>query len=135
MILADTSAWIEMLRATESSLDATMVDLIDSGTPLHVTEPVVMELLAGTRSQHEWDALSARLRAFPLLRVGGLSDFEAAAAVYRTCRAGGASPRGLIDCLIAAAAIRAGAEILHADADYNLIARHTPLRVHEASMT
>lgn len=37
------------------------------------------------------------------------------------------------DCLIGAVAIRADAEVLHADSDFATLARHTDLRVHEAS--
>jgi hypothetical protein len=37
--------------------------------------------------------------------------------------------RGLADCLIAVPAINAGAPILHADRDFDAIARHTPLQV------
>jgi predicted nucleic acid-binding protein len=33
----------------------------------------------------------------------------------------------LPDCLIAAIAIRSGAELLHQDADFEAIARHAPL--------
>ena len=42
--------------------------------------------------------------------------------LYRRCRAGGETVRKLSDCLIAAVALRHGA-------DFEVIARHTPLRV------
>jgi len=35
----------------------------------------------------------------------------------------------LIDCLIAAIAIRHDVPVLHADNDFDAIARHTPLKV------
>ncbi|MGZ5294241.1 MAG: PIN domain-containing protein [Actinomycetota bacterium] len=34
-----------------------------------------------------------------------------------------------MDCLIAAVAIREGATVLHADRDFDVIARHTDLRI------
>jgi predicted nucleic acid-binding protein len=37
--------------------------------------------------------------------------------------------RKLIDCLIAAVAIRADAPVLHADTDFDVLARHTRLRL------
>lgn len=58
-----------------------------------------------------------------------MDDFEAAAGIFRTCRRRGKSVRRLVDCLIAAVAIRAGLEILHRDRDFDVIARHTGLRV------
>jgi predicted nucleic acid-binding protein len=37
----------------------------------------------------------------------------------------------LIDCLIAAVAIKANLSVLHADKDFDVLARHTRLRVEE----
>jgi predicted nucleic acid-binding protein len=54
-----------------------------------------------------------------------------AAALYRTCRHGGDTVRRLVDCLIAAVAIKAGVPVLHADADFDALARHTQLGVEE----
>ena len=39
------------------------------------------------------------------------------------------TPRSQIDCLIAAVAVRVGVAVLHADRDYESIARLSPLRV------
>lgn len=127
MILADSSAWIELLRGTGGPVDLRLGELIESGAEVAITEPVVMEVLAGAASSLLADTRAALL-AFPLLRVG-LDDFERGADVYRTCRAGGSTPRGLMDCLIAAVALREDASILHVDADFDLIARHTGLRL------
>ncbi len=71
-----------------------------------------MELLAGTRTPAEYAKLRARLLPFPLLRLRSLSDFEKAADLYRTCRREGETVRRLIDCLIAAVAIRERATVL-----------------------
>ncbi len=50
MILADTSAWVEFDRATGSEVDRRLTEVITNGEPLGVTQPVVMELAAGARS-------------------------------------------------------------------------------------
>jgi predicted nucleic acid-binding protein len=89
-----------------------------------------MELLAGARSPDELHRTRARLIVFPMLRVGGLATYEHAAALWRACRAAGDSIRNRTDCLIAAVAIREGASMLHADRDFDVIAKHSPLRVH-----
>ena len=57
------------------------------------------------------------------------ADYEDAASLYRTCRRGGGTVRRLIDCLIAAVAIRAGAHLLHAAADFTVLARHMSLSI------
>lgn len=87
-----------------------------------------MELLAGTRNPRERARLRARLLALPRLSVRTLVDFESAAELYRTCRSRGATVRKLIDCLIAAVAIRENATVLHNDRDFEVLARHTPLQ-------
>ena len=60
-------------------------------------------------------------------------DYDAAAALYRQCRRGGETVRKLLDCLIAAVAIRAGIPVLHNDRDFDGIARHTELQLDAAS--
>jgi predicted nucleic acid-binding protein len=57
------------------------------------------------------------------------SDYDAAALLYRQCRRQGETVRKLIDCLIAAVAIRAGIAVLHNDRDFDVLARHTELQV------
>ena len=56
-------------------------------------------------------------------------DYELGATLYRRCRQRGETVRKLIDCLIAAVAIRAECDMLHRDADFDVLARHTELRL------
>jgi len=69
------------------------------------------------------------LLGFQILPLDGLADFEQAAAIYRACRDTGETLRSLSDCLIAVPVIRAGASLLHNDADFAAIARHSSLRL------
>ena len=94
-----------------------------------VTEPVVMELLASDRPTKQVAEVRRRLLSLRMLRVEGLESFEVAAAIHRACRASGETVRSLIDCLIAAVAIREGASVLHSDRDFDVIARHSALRI------
>ena len=130
MILADTSAWIEYLRATGSATDLSLGSLIaaDDGQ-LAVTEVVVMELLAGASLDAEAARLGRLLGRFPLVPIEGLADFEAAAGLSRACRLRGEAVRSLIDSLVAAVAIRAEAAVLHRNRDFQAIARAAPLRL------
>jgi predicted nucleic acid-binding protein len=88
-----------------------------------------MELLAGATTPRELRVIRNRLLAFPMLRVGGLDTYERAAMVWRICRAAGEQLRNALDCVIAAVAIREGVAVLHADRDFEIMARHTPLQV------
>lgn len=129
MILVDTSAWIEFLRATGSPAHLRLRAALEVGTELAGTDVVLMEILAGARDDADRDRLRRLVFGLEFLAVEGPGDYEQAAELYRLCRRGGETPRKLSDCLIAAVAIRAGAELLAADADFEAIARHTPLRL------
>lgn len=129
MILVDTSAWIELLRGSGHPAHLTLRHHLQRRSPIATTEPIIMELLAGTRSAGERSKLRTRLIGLPRLTVRGLADFESAAELYCTCRGRGATVRKLIDCLIAAVAIRDNATVLHKDRDFDVLARHTRLRI------
>ena len=132
-ILVDTSAWVEFLRGTGSSVHHRLRGLIEAETPLATTDVVVMEILAGAKDR----AHSARLRRFLLrfrhLPTEGLADFEAAAEIFRTCREKGDTVRSLFDCLVAGVALRAGVPVLALDRDYEAISRHTGLHLADGS--
>lgn len=128
MIVVDSSAWVEFLRKTESPVHRRLRELIDSEADLAVTEVVVMELLGGAGAGRV--NLRDRLLAYPLLPLQGLKDYEAAASIYDRCRrAGDTLKHGYMDCLIAVPALRTGASLLHDDADFEVIARHTDLEL------
>jgi predicted nucleic acid-binding protein len=129
VILPDTSAWVEYLRATGSVVDVRLTRAVDADELVVVTEPVLLEVLAGARSSQRAERLRDSLLVFPLLTVAGLEDHEAAAAIYGTCRAAGRTIGDVVDCLIAAVAIRHDASVLHRDRDFDTIARHTDLRI------
>ncbi len=129
VIVVDTSAWIELLRATDGPADRTVQRLLDEHAELATTVVVVMEVLAGARSPREERAVRDQLLGFPVLPLRGLTDFEAAADLYRACREAGEAVRHLSDCLVAVPTIEAGATLLHADRDFEKLARHTPLRL------
>ena len=129
MILIDTSAWIEFDRATESDVDLRLTTLVGSGASIAGTEPVLMEVLAGAKNLDDASRLKRLVASFEWIPSRPASDFEAAAFVYRSCRESGVTPGGLIDCLIAAIAIRSGAYVLAHDRDFERIASVVPLRL------
>jgi predicted nucleic acid-binding protein len=123
LILVDTSAWLEFDRATGTPSDVRLAELIGRGAEIAVTEPVIMEVASGARTaQREWQ-LRRLLTRFQLLPFDPVLDFDGAATVYRTCRAEAVTPRGLIDCMIAAVAARHAASILAHDGDFARVAR------------
>lgn len=126
MILLDTSAWIEFLRDTGSPVCLRVDDLL--GEEIATCHPVRMEVLAGARDEQHLEGLRGLLARASVLETSP-ADYETAAALYRTCRRRGETVRKLIDCLIAAHAIREGVAVLHADSDFDRLADCTPLEV------
>ncbi|MET3808128.1 putative nucleic acid-binding protein [Nakamurella sp. UYEF19] len=133
MILADTSAWVEFDRATGSAVDLRLTQLITDDGPIAVTEPVVMEVLAGARTDTRERDLRRLLQRFHLYSVDPAPDFESAARIYRQCRQNGVTPRGLIDCLIASVAWRNNASLLAYDVDLHRVAGIVGLEMDPAS--
>ena len=87
-----------------------------------------MEVLAGARTEEHLQQLRRLLARATLLPTESV-DYDVAASVYRICRARGKTVRRLIDCLIAAVAIRAKVPVLHVDADFTAIAEITELGI------
>ncbi|HEU5267699.1 MAG TPA: PIN domain nuclease [Jatrophihabitans sp.] len=133
-VLADTSAWVEYDRASGSAVDLRMAELISHERTLAVTEPVVMELLAGARSDAREQQLRRLLVRFGHLPFHAATDFDAASRIYRRCRRSGITPRGMVDCMIAAVAWRTGAVLLAFDADLGRVAEVIDIHLDEASL-
>lgn len=133
MILADTSAWVEYDRATGSVTDLRVSELIATGGPIAVTEPVIMEVLAGARDDAREADLRRLLLRFHLHHFDAAADFDGAARIYRRCRQAGVTPRGLVDCMIAAVAWRHQATLLACDADLHHVARIIGIGLDESS--
>ena len=129
MILVDSSAWIEFFRATGSPTHRRVHSALQSDEPLAWTDVVAMEILAGARDRADRDRLRRLLYGLHFLGIDGPADYESAAELSRLCRRGGETPRQLTDCLIAVVAIRNDAELLCSDTDFQVIARHAPLRL------
>ena len=127
MILVDTSAWIEFLRNSGSPVCSLVNELLAS--EIAICNAVRMEVLAGARDESHLASLR-RLLARTVIIPTLATDFEDAAVLYRRCRQRGETVRKLIDCLIASVAIRSGAPVLHKDADFDVLARHTGLQIH-----
>jgi hypothetical protein len=133
VILADTSAWVEYDRASDSAVDRRLTELIARDGPIAVTEPVIMEVLAGARTDARESELRRLLMRFELLTFDPTADFEGAARIYRRCRAVGITPRDMIDCMIAAVAARTNSALLAHDIDLDRVARVVGIEIDSGS--
>lgn len=122
MLLVDSSVWVEDFRGLLRVANYVRFDEI-------ATCPIVMqEALQGVRSDRAWRdvwmTLSSATMLEPSIEVG---LFIEAAQIYRKGRGAGFTIRKSADCLIAAIAIAHDVPVLHADRDFDMIARFTSL--------
>lgn len=128
MILVDSSCWIDYLRAADTAARFEVRRLLHT-TPdsVQLADPISMELLAGARG-HELTTVERLVNGLPSLACDSAEDFRTAAGLHRAVRENGETVRKLLDCLIAAIALRNDVELVHKDADFEAIARVAPLR-------
>ena len=126
MILVDTSIWVERDRGTGSAADRKLERLLETDEVVCTTNPIEMELLAVAP-----DGVSVRrlLLGVESIPFEPEADFPAAARLYAACRSVGWTPRGLIDCMIAAVALRTGATLFAQDRDFGRIAQIADLEL------
>jgi predicted nucleic acid-binding protein len=115
--LVDTSAWIELLRATGSPVDRALTEALASGRPLWLTGVVLQEVLQGARTRAQAGDLRRVLAACVVVEPVFPETYEHAATLYRRCRRAGLSVRGTVDCLVAAVALEHGLAVLGVDRD------------------
>ncbi len=132
MRLVDSSAWIEYLRCTGSPAHREVRRLLrEEPGEVALTEPVIMELLAGPTDPRIVARLERLVDGLPLLAIDADLDYRAAATVYHAARQHGRTVRSLVNCLIAVVAARTGALLVHRDRDFGLLAECLPdLRVY-----
>jgi len=129
VIVVDTSVWIDLLNGSDTPKANRCAEMIEDGAPIALTDVVLTEILQGFRTDREASSVETSLRRFPILRLQSVDDFVIAARLYRIARRAGITIHKTIDCLIAAACVRAGAPLFHDDKDFDRLASCTDLEV------
>jgi predicted nucleic acid-binding protein len=101
---------VDALRSESSDIHRRL----QSRDPVAYTEPVLMEVLMGARSESEWRRLRRFMGGANLLPFESVADFEAAAWINGQGRRNGITV-GKFDCLILAVAQRTRASLLTRD--------------------
>ena len=127
MILIDTSVWVDLLRG--SGRGPELAAMLRSKVRLASTEPILMELLAGTRNDIEYTSVRRLGTSVTWIPLDPASDFDSSAQIYAHCRRNGITPRGLIDTLIVAIALRAGCPVMTSDRDFTAMETLLPLEL------
>ena len=126
-MIADTSAWVEFLRATGSRCDLRLRKALRAEQAVWMPSVVLQELLQGARNPAQFTRLEAQLERLPGLDGLNPRDLaRAAAMLYARCRWQGFTVRSPNDCMVAACAIATGLPVLAQDRDFEAMARVEP---------
>ena len=127
LVLIDTSAWLFNFKPrVVPEIQKRIRELLYQDRAV-ITSPILFELLQGARSGEEFGQLHQHLSSlhqFPVTE----SDWLKAAQWVQRLRSRGVSVK-TIDSLIAYKAMRHRLTLLHADRDFDRIAKWVPLKV------
>jgi predicted nucleic acid-binding protein len=127
MVLIDTSAWVFALRKNFHPLVKGRIEEILTESEVAITGIIELELLGGARTEREYARLKSRLDSLFCIETTGALWDSASRLAFALKRKGVTVP--YTDILISACALQEKALLLHADAHFDTIARHTGLRV------
>ena len=126
-MIADTSAWVEYLRATGSRCHLLLRAALQREEAVWVPAVVLQEILQGARSVEHFARLEVQLERLPGLdHLSPRTLARQAAWIYARCRWQGLTVRSPNDCLIAACALTSNQPLLAQDHDFEFIARVAP---------
>jgi hypothetical protein len=124
VLLVDTSVWIEVFRRPAAVSLEDVAPLDDVVTCL----PVIQEVLQGFADERAFGVARDAMYALPIVESPlPVAVVDEAVWLFRAARRAGLTVRSGVDCLIAACAIRHRLTVLHADRDYDALARVAPL--------
>jgi len=125
--LVDTSLWILALRRDFVSEVKDRVDHLLREDTIVTTGIIMVEILSGAKTEKEFQRLKKGLDALDRVETDRPVWEEAAELGFTLRRKGVTVPH--TDILIATCALRASAVVVHADAHFDLMAKHSPLKV------
>lgn len=126
MIVVDTSVWIDFFTGRETVQAELLNDRIGV-EPLIVGDLILLEVLQGFRHDSHLRRAATLLRRSPVVVMLGEARALAAAARYRRLRAKGVTVRKTADLIIGSWCIDENVPLLHADRDFDHLAKHEGL--------
>jgi predicted nucleic acid-binding protein len=131
MILVDSSVWIPFFNAQQNLQVEVMKTLIANDEDVCLSVHILMEILQGFRADKDFQQVHGYLQMFPIVDIGGIASYVAAAQIYRRCRKKGITIRRGLDCIIAQTAVENELVLLHVDGDFDHIASVIPLQIYQ----
>ena len=129
LVLVDTSAWICFFsRKGFEEIKKPISFLLDKNR-IAITGPILIELIQGCRTEQEKENLNDVLSGCHLLTITDELWHFVAEMAFDLRRKG--ITVSAIDTMIASAAIKYNSPLLHRDGDFDLISKHTALKIYK----
>jgi len=128
MIIVDSNTWADFFNGASNPHVQRLALALQEEEDLAVVPIIITEVLQGFRTDSGFRRARRVLLALPVVQPT-VDGHVRAARLFRSLRQKGITVRGAIDCIIAQTCLDLDAELLSPDADFERIARHTPLRL------
>lgn len=124
MILVDSSVWIDFFRGTVNRQTELLIELLKGRSPgadVGVGDLVIYEVMRGFDKPQDRLRARALLLDISVVEIGGLDNALLAAEHYSVLRQKGYTIASPIDVLLASYCITHNHDLLHRDADFDVM--------------
>jgi predicted nucleic acid-binding protein len=125
--LIDTSAWLFALKRDFVPEVKNRIDLLLKNSAVVTTGIINLEIISGARTKKEFQRLKDRFNALDLIESDESIWQKACELGFNLRRKGVTVPH--TDILIATCALQSGSIIVHADAHFDMMAKHAVIKV------
>lgn len=128
--MVDTSVWSEALRRKKNNISSEntfIYHLIKNEEEILLTGSIIQEILTGIKNTKLFEEIEYHLNFFHYLELEK-KEYSEAARLRNQCAQKGVAVT-TIDCQIATVAINRNLYLTTYDSDFQLIAKHTKLKV------
>ena len=126
--LVDTTVWVKYLRGLDVSIKNRIGSLVLEER-VFTSEMIIMEILRGAKSDKEYNMLYQDFLALPQLTIDHNVWKKVWKDAYKLRKGGINIP--MADMIISAVAVYYKCTLMHSDAHFNLLAKHSDLKVLE----
>ena len=127
-VLVDTSVWINYFKSNQTAASLFLKNNT-SNIIIAICPVIIQEVLQGIIKDKDFKAINDYLNNLTKLNGNKYELAYDAAILYRNLRSKGTTIRKPNDCLIAAYAIKHEITLLHDDRDFDLLAKHSSLKI------
>jgi len=128
-LIFDTSVWIDFLQNKSNPLSNLLTSYIEGNDQVLLTPTILQEVMQGIRDDAQYRQIKEILSYFTTLQLPPIQAAVGSADLYRSLRKKGLTIRKSNDCLIAFYAIEFSTPLVHSDSDFDLISKHTKLKI------